>query len=272
MAEPSRSSDAAAAAERFSALVRGPEEAIPLDEAALLIAAQVHPGLDLPAELSRLDDIAASAAEPTFDGWRRLLFGELGFRGNTIDYHDPANSMLDEVLSRRTGIPITLAVVGMEVGRRMGVALAGVGMPGHFLLLHDDPGSGAVYVDAFEGGRLLDAEGCRERFGAVMGPEVPFLPAYLAPVGPRAILARMLANLRTVYRSRHEPAELAWVLRLRLAIPGVPEGDRAELARSLTATGRFPEAAAELERLAEDRPGQADELRSQALALRSRLN
>ena len=96
---------------RFAQLVVGPEELLPLDEAALLIAAHAHPGLDVDAQLRRLDALAGEVREPTLDGLRRLLFRDLGFSGNDVDYYDPSNSYLNDVLDRRTGIPITLAVL-----------------------------------------------------------------------------------------------------------------------------------------------------------------
>src|SRR5688500_562736 len=97
--------------ERFVELVSGPEAALPLDEVGLLIAAHAKPGLDIPANLARFDELASEVRDPTLDGLRRLLFRDLGFAGNEDDYYDPRNSYLDDVLERRTGIPITLAVV-----------------------------------------------------------------------------------------------------------------------------------------------------------------
>ncbi|HMC70976.1 MAG TPA: transglutaminase-like domain-containing protein, partial [Mycobacteriales bacterium] len=122
------------ATERFVEVVAGREPALPLDEIAFLIAAHAHGGLDVDAQLTRLDELADQVRDPTLDGLRRLLFRDLGFTGNEGDYYDARNSFLDDVLDRRTGIPISLAVLTMEVGRRVGVPLAGVSMPGHFLL------------------------------------------------------------------------------------------------------------------------------------------
>lgn len=255
-------------AARFAVLVARPDEEIPLDEAALLIAAQARPDLDIAAELGRLDELAGGCKEPTLDGLTHHLFTELGFRGNAEEYRDPDNSYLDQVLRRRVGIPITLSVLTMEVGRRLGVPLDGVGMPAHFLVRHRaDPGT---FLDPFGGGRRLDAAGCRAIFTALGGTE--WDDAYLAPVGARAILTRMLLNLQSLFL----PTELrsaAWVLELRLTIPGLPVADRLGLARALGSMGRFGSAAAELDRVATELPAEeAATLSAEAKALRARAN
>lgn len=256
------------AARRFAALVARPDEEIPLDEAALLIAAHARPELDVVTELGRLDDLAAGCKEPTLEGLTRHLFDDLGFRGNTEHYREPENSYLDQVLTRRVGIPITLSVLTMEVGRRLGVALDGVGMPGHFLVRHRaDP---TMFLDPFGGGRRLDAAGCRALFTAMGG--TGWEDSFLQPVGTRAILTRMLLNLQGVFL----PGNLrsaAWVLELRLTIPGLPVAERLSLARALGSLGRFGSAATELDRVAE---GLADEeavtVRAESTALRARTN
>jgi regulator of sirC expression with transglutaminase-like and TPR domain len=199
-----------------------------------------------------------------------LLFAELGLRGNREDYSDPRNSFLDQVLDRRLGIPISLAVLMMEVGRRVGLRFEGIGMPGHFLVRSDD-----VFVDPYHGGQMLDVEGCQALFHRLHGPAAPFSPALLAPNGPRAILARMLANLRHSYAARRDTAALVWVLRLRVAIPGVPRTELADLAQVLVSMGRFAEAAAALDELAGSAELSAEDaagFRAQALAWRARLN
>ena len=253
---------------RFTELVQGQEDELPLDEAALLIAAHAQPGLDVQAELATLDGLAAGIAEPTLESWRRHLFVDLGFSGNVKRYYDPSNSFLNEVVRRRRGLPITLSVLGMEVGRRVGLRLEGVGMPGHFLLRHGPD----AYVDPFDGGRLLDREGCIERFHAVNGPRTPFHPSYLDAVSPRAVLARMLNNLKSVYAARGDVRALSWVFQLRMALPGASPLEGREWARVLGATGRFVEAATELEALAHLLPEHEEELLSEALAFRARLN
>ncbi|MCA1691831.1 MAG: transglutaminase-like domain-containing protein [Actinobacteria bacterium] len=256
---------------RFAELVQGPESLVSLDRASLLIAAHAYPNLDVDAEVAALDDLATHCPEPTLEGWRRYLFEELRFTGNVEQYYDPANSFLNEVRRRRIGLPISLSVLGMEVGRRLGLGLVGVGMPGHFLIQHVDADP-PVWVDPFAGGRVLDRAACEERFHVVNGASTPFLESYLDPVGPRAILARMLANLKAIYATRGNLEALAWVFALRLAIPGIPPLERRDLARVLGSTGQFVDAAEALEELAETLPSQAPSLISEAVALRARLN
>jgi regulator of sirC expression with transglutaminase-like and TPR domain len=194
---------------RFAELVQRPEEEVPLDEAALWTAAGDH-DVDVPARLAELDALAAGAPDATVEGVCRHLFVAEGFAGNTDDYYDPANSYLDAVLDRRMGIPISLAVVLMEVGRRAGLLIEGVNAPGHFLVR-----SGGRVLDPFAGGRAVpdaDVEG--------------------APVaGAHVILARMLANLKAVHIQRGDVTRLRQVLRFRIVVPGVPDADRAELHR-----------------------------------------
>jgi len=196
---------------RFAELVAGPEHAIPLDETSLLIAAHDH-DVDVDAQLQRLDDVAAAVREPTIEELRRVLFVQHGLAGAADDYYAPENSFLDTVLDRGRGIPITLAVLMMEVGRRAGVAIDGIGAPGHFLVLHGDD-----LRDPFDGGRVVEGEGIH--------------PSFLAPIGPRALLGRMLANLRQIYQTAGEFNSLLWVMRLRCTIPDTPDTDHQELAR-----------------------------------------
>jgi regulator of sirC expression with transglutaminase-like and TPR domain len=259
--------------DRFADLVRGPEDVLGrhLDEAALLIAAHARPELDVEAYRGRLDELAARCEEATVADVTHLLFEVEGFRGNDRDYYDPRNSHLDQVIDRRLGIPITLAVVLLEVGRRLALPLAGVSMPGHFLVrVGGDP---VVLIDPFERGRLLSRSECQERFAAVHGPAAPWDPSFLDPVGPRAIIARMLANLRGVHLQHQESVALERVLRLRALLPGASLDDRAERAGVLAALARFGEAADLLEDLSDEAPDpRAAALTSQARRLRARLN
>jgi regulator of sirC expression with transglutaminase-like and TPR domain len=215
--------------DRFVEAVNASPSAVALDEAALCIAAHAAPGLDIDAYLVRLDELAAACRTPTLDGLLRHLFGKDGFRGNVDDYYDPRNSLLDQVIDRRLGIPITLAVVTMEVGRRIGVPMWGVGLPGHFLLRDKvDP---SVYVDPFNNGAMLDERGCRRLHRQLAGPSAPWDDAYLEPVERPAILARMLNNLKAIYAQRREVGALRWVLRLRAELPDASPAEREDLAR-----------------------------------------
>ena len=255
---------------RFVALVSDATVDPPLDEAALLIAAHVHPALDIGFWTGRLDDIARQCAEPTFDGVRHQLFVVDGFRGNVARYDDPTNSLLDTVLERRLGIPITLAVVMLEVARRIGVGAVGIGMPGHFLV--GDPDRSGCFCDVFSGGVLQDVADCSTIFSRTVGPTRAFEPSMLEPVSARAIIARMLANLEGSSLAG-DPVQATWMTTLHFSIAGLPIIERVRLARRLGYLGRIAVAADELESLAElvsDEP--ARRLRDEARGLRARLN
>ena len=246
-----------------------PEEEVPLDEAAILIGSYAHPDLDVDADLRHLDELAKGCPAPTLDALIEHLFVDAGFRGNNEDYYDAANSFLTDVLERRAGIPISLAVVMIEVGRRAGVPLAGVNMPGHFLVRTTT--GPTELVDPFTGGRRLSLEAAEALYAQAAAGH--FDPRVLDPVGPRVILARMLRNLAEVARRDQDVLGLAWALELRTSIPGAGLAERYEFAGALAAAGRYPEAAAVLEAVAELADGEAAEkLRAKASRMRARLN
>ena len=251
--------------ERFARLVRDRDDALPLTEAALLIAAHDHE-VDEDAVVADLAALAAHAPGD-LEALARYLFVEQGFAGNDRDYADPANSFLDRVLERRLGIPITLSVLILDVGQRRGLTLHGIGMPAHFLV-----GSGdGHYVDPFHRGVVLDRAGCRARFEGLM-PDTPWRDAYLRPVGSRAILVRMLSNLVHTYVDR-SPADAVWALQLRLAVPGVAPSERRDAAALLGSLGRFREAAAALDNVADELDAaSAARARDDATRLRARAN
>ncbi len=265
---------------RFSALCALPEAEVALDEGCLLAASAVDPAADVASGLARLDALAAGVAEPTVASLVHHLFVTEGFSGNRSAYYDPVNSLLHRVLDRRVGIPITLSIVAMEVGRRIGVPLVGVGLPGHFLVRSTQSdvvvrSTGAdLFLDAFDGGRTLDLDAVRALVANLTGPDQPFDDGWLAPVDRFATLARVLANLKQIYRSLGQRSALATVLRLRAVVPGVAPSERRELADALAGVGRFDEAAAELDSLASRIEGtpQAEELNVRARRLRARLN
>lgn len=250
--------------ERFVALVQDPSRTTALAEAALCIAGHDHT-VDVDANLAMIDELAGGVTEP--DRLAAHLFTTCGFAGNTEDYLDPGNSYLDTVLARRLGIPITLSVVMIEVGRRIDRPIDGIGMPGHFLVRDID----GTFVDPFHGGARLDADGCRRLFAAMYGP-APFEPQYLDPVDDRSILARMLANLARSFIERR-PRDALWAVRLRFAIPGLSVADRRQDANLLGTLGQFGEAAAALTSLATEVDAPlSDDLTREAGAYNARAN
>jgi regulator of sirC expression with transglutaminase-like and TPR domain len=259
------------ASDRFGALLTLPEADLPLDEGAFLVAAHAHPGLDVDRWLLRLDELAERHADARGAGaLASALFTTEAYAGNTTDYSDPRNSLLDDVLDRRLGIPISLSILMIEVGRRTGVALHGVGMPGHFVVGVD--GDSETFVDPFHQGRVLDVEGCREVFAALQGPAAPFSPAYLAPTGTRAILLRVLNNLQQAYLERNAP-DAVWVARLRLLFDELSVAERRRTAAVLGSLGRFREAAAALEALVAGLDEtESETVAAEARALRAREN
>ena len=261
--------NAAEAAARFAYLLALPEEEVPLDEAAILIGARVHPDLDVESDLRRLDELAGACPSATVDGLVEHLFVREGFRGNTEEYYEAPNSFLTDVLDRRLGIPISLAVLMIEVGRRVGVDLAGVNMPGHFLVrTTSEP---AELFDPFVGGRRLSTEAAEALYAQATAGE--FDPNVLDPVGPRVILSRMLRNLAEVARRQQDVLGLAWALELRTSIPGTGLAERYELAGALAAAGRYSDAADVLEAVASLAEGDAAEkLTAKASRMRARLN
>jgi regulator of sirC expression with transglutaminase-like and TPR domain len=189
----------------FAELVSAPDTDIDLGLGALLIAQIEHGPIDAAAELERLDDLAArSGAAAVGDPvhalhrLREFLFEEEGFRGNTDDYYDPRNSCLKDVLDRRIGIPITLSLVMMEIGRRVGLPIVGVGLPGHFVV-RADVAAEPVLLDPFDGGAIVTHEGAAALVARALGRSVALTEAHFAPVGRRQILTRMLLNLKSAY-------------------------------------------------------------------------
>lgn len=220
----------ASARERFAALVAHEDDDIDLARAALCVAAEERPDLDLEAYVRRLDELATRVA-PSLAAFRapsdalatmRELFARERFRGNTADYYDPRNSYLDQVLERRLGIPITLSIVYLEVGWRCGLPLAGVGFPGHFLAKYVEPG-GEQYVDPFDGARTVSLGQLRTRLSAAFGPSANLLPEHLGAVTRRQLLVRLNLNLKAVFTERGDLARaLAAVERILLLTPDAP--------------------------------------------------
>jgi len=211
-----------------------------LGRAALEIARLAYPELDTERYLQRLDELAAAvrprvnAAQSPLEGVGAVsayLFDECGFRGNKDDYYDPRNSFLNDVLERRTGIPISHAVVLMETSARLGLTVEGVPFPGHFLV-RTSGATGPVLLDPFFGGRPIGRDEMLRRLrafstagGGTPGADLQrVLPQVLQATGPTGILGRMLANLLRIYLDRDEPLPALETVELLLVLaPDAPE-------------------------------------------------
>ena len=252
----------------FAAVTR--MDPVPLDLGCALIAAngrpQVHPTLIV----RQLDELATRCSAGTPAELCAELFGRGTFRGDAVDYYDPRNSLLDEVLTRRVGIPITLSVVAIEVGRRIGVALVGVGMPGHFLLrAADDP---QRFFDPFHGGIELDRAGCARLFDGLHRGQLRFTPDLLDETPPLAVLTRILNNLRGAQLRAGNRAGVVGALAMQCALPGSGVAERIELARGLGSLGELLDAASVHDELAVLDPARMTEHAHAALRLRAQLN
>jgi len=222
-------------AERFRQVVCGPDEAINLGEAALLIAAEEYRDLDIASYLARLDQLAATlkrrlrpdiGSADTILALNRFLFEEHGFSGDAADYYDPRNSFLNEVLDRKRGIPITLAVVYIEIGRRIGLPVQGISFPAHFLVkcpLRE----GTVVLDPYAKGISLSFDDLKQRIKNLrkgVEPSRSVVAGALATASNKDILVRMLRNLKGIYSHHKEWLKaLAAVDRIIIAMPNSAE-------------------------------------------------
>ncbi|MGD9951452.1 MAG: SirB1 family protein [Burkholderiales bacterium] len=229
------------APDRFAELLARDEAEIDLARACLLIAEDAYPGLDVEGYLGEIERLArrlagrlapAAGLEERVAALNEFLFDELGFAGNARDYYDPRNSYLNQVLDRRTGIPITLSIVYLEIGRRVGLALEGVSFPGHFLVRLRLRGAMLV-LDPFSGGDALAESELRVRLarvipeGATGGVPVDALPldSFLEAAGKRQILARLLRNLKGIYREAGQPQRQLGVLNRMLVVAPEAHGE-----------------------------------------------
>jgi regulator of sirC expression with transglutaminase-like and TPR domain len=268
---------------RFHTLLRLPESQLDLAEAALCIAWEDQGGSDPRAALRQLDTIAEAVRArirglvqpPNIVGaLNGYLFDELGFRGNTWSYSDPENSFLDHVLRARAGLPIALALIYIEVGRRLGLPIVGLALPGHFLVRYVAPEIGDLFIDPFNSGRLWTHAECETQVAGFYGSPTPaLLEQVMAPPSKRNILERMLRNLKNTYIERGDIAHaLAAVERIMLVEPGnIPElRDRGLLRGRL---GQLHGALEDLDRYARLAPRAADlpQIRQHARDLAERL-
>jgi regulator of sirC expression with transglutaminase-like and TPR domain len=200
-----------------------------LGRAALLIAKCEYPALDIEAYLQRFDQMAellvkrlrTRTAQPSatiiIELINELLYQEQAFRGNTANYYDPKNSFLNEVLDRRIGIPITLSVIYIEIARRLGLKIEGVGMPGHFLLKYQQDGRD-FYIDAFNQGRQVSEQECEQMLANIYGEGVSWNSSYLRVVSKKEIVSRMLSNLKNIYVSGGDYARALTIIERLLLI------------------------------------------------------
>jgi regulator of sirC expression with transglutaminase-like and TPR domain len=257
----------------------GSGERIDLARAAVLVACVEHPGLDPGPHLARLDRLAERSGVAGVAGegarlerLRRFLFEDEGFRGNAEAYHDPRNSCLNDVLDRRLGIPITLSVLLVEVGRRLGVPVHGVGLPGHFVAGAHVDGC-EVLVDAFHGGAVLTREEAPALVARAVGRDVPLVAAHFAPATARQILVRMLANLRAVYLGQEAWAKALAVMERVLVLEPDVAGHLRDRGFIRMKLGDFHRGAADWERYLGLEPDARDAgaLRGQLRRLREAL-
>lgn len=235
--------------------IQQPDEYIDLAKAALYLAQEEYPDLDPEEYINALDTMAFELSERlpverypmrVIQSINQYLYEDLGFYGNTKTYYDPRNSFLNDVIERRTGIPITLAVIYLQVARRIDFPMVGVGMPGHFLI-RPDIADMDIFVDAFHGGNVMFTQDCQDKLSQIYQQSVTIKPEHLVAVSNRQLLGRILSNLKYVYLNQQELEKaLAAVERILLLSPDAISEirDRGLLSYQL---GRFTQAALDLE-------------------------
>lgn len=216
------------ARQQFIQEIQAPEPQIDLAKAALYLAQEEFPELEPMAYLNALDTMAVEIQERlpveryplrVLQVMNQYLFTDLGFVGSRENYYDPDNSYLNQVIDRRTGIPITLSLVYLALAQRIDFPMVGIGMPGHFLIRPDFADAG-IYVDAFNQGEILFPVDCEARLSQIYGQPVQLQPEFLEPVGSRQFLARMLTNLKVIYVNQNQiDKALGAVERILLLFP-----------------------------------------------------
>lgn len=233
-----------AALEPFAQLIAREDARIDLARACLLIAQDAYPGLDVERYVGEIERMAMRlrgrlpqnrGAEDRVVALNQFLYEDLGYWGNTDDYYDPRNSYLNEVIERKTGIPITMSILYMELGRRIGLPLEGVSFPGHFLVRLRLRG-GTLVLDPFSGGAPQSEDELRSRVKRVIpdgvaddlpASELP-LDQFLEPATNRQILSRVLRNLKGIYREADKPERLLEVLNRMLMVAPEAHGELRE--------------------------------------------
>ncbi len=251
----------------FAEIANLDESVFPLDRAALALAMEDYPDLQIDPYLRRLDTLAARtevlvgqnrSGNHIIECLNEVLFAQEGLRGNTEEYYDPRNSYLNEVLDRKLGIPISLSVLYIEVARRINFDIQGVGFPGHFVVKFTEGGHDTV-IDPFEQGRTLTLKQCQEILDRVYGSSVEVQPAFLQPMSKKAILSRMLFNLKGIYYQKEEYQKaLSVVERILILNPGTLSEIR-DRGLLYMQTSLFAKALADLEFYLANTPGPEDE-------------
>ena len=227
MPEPAFTHEFLTTLEAFRQTVRAPSSEVPLARAALLIARSERPDLDIDEYERRLQEVATTLDERVrgvssvgdrVDAAGALLFDELAFRNDAEEYTHPRNLMLDQVIERRAGIPITLALVYQEVCQRAGIDARAVGLPGQVVARLDVEGDEPIFIDVAAGGRRLSAEDCREIVRRIYGRRTAFRDSFLEPITPRQVLQRLLHNLKARALQQGEEERAARAIELLLAL------------------------------------------------------
>ncbi len=263
----------------FSELASLDEAVFPLDRAALALAMMEYPNLDMAHYLRKLDTLAARTEVlvgtdrtpvSILNSLNEILFVQEGLRGNNEDYFDPRNSFINQVLDRKQGIPISLSIIYIEVARRISFRIHGVGLPGHFLVKHVD-NEREILVDPFNMGRILTIDNCQEILDRIYGKDVQMQPTFLLPMENRAIISRMLFNLKGIYFQKEEYHKaLPVVERILMLSPGVLTEIR-DRGLLLMQASLFAEALADLEYYLANAtaPEDAENIRAHVRILRS---
>ncbi|PYM20921.1 MAG: hypothetical protein DMD81_00950 [Candidatus Rokuibacteriota bacterium] len=255
------------------------ERDLDLAVAALLVARVEYPTLDPAPYLKRLDGLAAGVGIPAsrdgrraLDRLRRVLFEEEGFRGNADRYFDPRNSCLNDVLDEKFGIPITLSVLTIEVGRRVGLSLHGLGLPGHFMVAADVDGERLI-VDPFNRGAILSRDDAESVVARALGQPVPLTDSHFVPTSKDAIVTRMLANLKSIYVQQENWTKAFEVIERLLLLDGAAPTHLRDRGTVLMKLGDFQSGAADWERYLTRYPQARDavKLRGQLKRIRQAL-
>lgn len=266
--------------QRLAALVRRPD--CDLAEAALLCCVEAEPDLDVDVALLRLDAIADSLRTSGFQattpnesaqGLRSHLVAGLGFSGDRATYNDPDNALLSRVLDRRKGLPITLSILWVAIGRRLGVPIHGIGLPGHFVVGIGD-GEERVVIDPFHDGAVLDEQSMSQLVTRTTSGSVAFTRSMLRPSTPPAIIRRLLNNLTRDYQAVGDAAAALWSVDLKLLLPAIAAEDHRARGELLLHVGRFDEAADAFETYLDvaEGPPDGEDVRRRAINARARLN